>query len=130
VRKGRRSGPEEIPHEILVLVQVLEAQGDHDALRRYLPKARADGDFLAAAAPFCDRAEGLALAAAGNTSAAVALLTRAIDGFDRLRAQLHAARSRENLARLLPDRAAELLESALDTYTRLGAKTDAARVQP
>ena len=130
VSKGRRPGPEEIPHEILVLVQVLEAQGDYDTLRRYLPKARAEGDFLAATAPFCDRAEGLASAAAGDIPAGVALLTRAVDGFDRLCLPLHAARSREHLARLVPGSAAQLLESALDTYTRLGAKTDAARVQP
>ncbi|GIH08002.1 hypothetical protein Rhe02_60690 [Rhizocola hellebori] len=130
VSKRRRPGPEEVPHEIVVLVQVLEAQADHEALRRYLPQARAEGDFLAATAPFCDRAEALALAAQGDVADAVGLLTGAVEGFDRLGLPLQAARSREHLARLVPGRAAELLRSALDTYTRLGAKTDAARAQP
>jgi hypothetical protein len=129
VHQGRGPGPEEIPHELIVMMEVLEAQGDYEEIRRFAPRARADGVFLAAIPPVCDRAEGLACAARGDVHGAIALLTSAVDGFDRLGLPLPAARTREQLARLVPQRAAELLRSALDTYTRLGAKTDAARAQ-
>src|SRR5262249_12600114 len=41
VRLGRRPAPEEIPHETLVLVEAMQAQGDHEALLSFLPTARA-----------------------------------------------------------------------------------------
>ena len=68
VRLGRRPTPEEIPHDTLALVEALEAQGDHDALLRFLPTARAASGYLAVLTPTCDRAEGLARAAAGDTA--------------------------------------------------------------
>jgi hypothetical protein len=42
---------------------------------------------------------------------------------------LQAARSRERLAQVRPDRAEELLRAALHSYTRLGAKRDVARAE-
>ncbi|MCM4076195.1 ATP-binding protein, partial [Paractinoplanes hotanensis] len=57
VAMGRRPGPEEVPHESLLLVQTLEAAGDHDALRRFLPRARAAAGYLALLTPACERAE-------------------------------------------------------------------------
>ena len=56
-------------------------------------------------------------------------LTRAVAGFDRMSLPLQAARSREALARVRPDRADELLRAALQSYARLGAKRDAARAE-
>jgi DNA-binding SARP family transcriptional activator len=129
VRRGRRPAPEEIPHETLVLVEALEAQGDHDALLRFLPAARAASGYLAVLTPTCDRAEGLARAAAGDAGTAEALLTRAVAGFDRMSVPLQAARSRECLARVRPDRAEELLRAALQSYASLGAKRDGARAE-
>ena len=129
VRLGRRPAPEEIPHETLALVEALEAQGDHDALMRFLPTARAASGYLAVLTPTCDRAEGLARAAAGDARAAEARLTRAVAGFDRMSVPLQAARSREYLASIRPDRAEELRRVALHSYTRLGAKRDAARAE-
>jgi hypothetical protein len=129
VRLGRRPAPEEIPHETLVLVEALEAQGDHDALRRFLPTARAASGYLAALRPTCDRAEGLARAAAGDTRTADALLARAVAGFEGMALPLHAARSRECLAKVRPDGAEELLRLALQSYARLGARRDSARAE-
>ena len=65
---------------------------------RFLPTARAASGYLAVLTPTCDRAEGLARAAAGDARAAEALLTRAVAGFDRMSLPLQAARSRERLA--------------------------------
>ena len=129
VRRGRRPSPEEIPHETLVLVEALEAQGDHDALLRFLPTARAASGYLAVLTPACDRAEGLVRAAAGDAETAEALLTRAVASFDRMSLPLQAARSREYLAQVRPDRAEELLRAALQSYVRLGAKRDVARAE-
>jgi hypothetical protein len=129
VRLKRRPTPEEIPHETLVLVEAIEAQGDHEALLSFLPSARAASGCLAVLTPTCDRAEGLARAAAGETRTAETLLTRAVAGFDRLALPLQAARSRESLARLRPDRAEALLRAALQSYVRLGATRDAARAE-
>jgi hypothetical protein len=129
VRLGRRPAGEEIPHETLALVEALEAQGDHDALLRFLPTARAASGYLAVLTPTCDRAEGLARAAAGDTGTAQTLLARAVAGFDRMSLPLQAARSREAMARVGPDRADRLLRAALQSYARLGARRDAARAE-
>jgi DNA-binding SARP family transcriptional activator/class 3 adenylate cyclase len=130
VRLGRRPGPEEVPHENLVLVDALRVTGDHAALREFLPAARESAGFLAAITPTCDRAEGAAQAAAGDHAGAIALLTRAIAGFDRLGLPLPAARTREELARLTPDQAPALRQAALHTYLQLGATPDATRLHP
>jgi hypothetical protein len=130
VRLGRRPGPEEVPHENLVLVDALRVTGDHAALREFLPAARGSAGFLAAVTPACDRAEGAARAAAGDHAGAAALLTRAIAGFDRLGLPLPAARTREELARLTPGQAPALRQAALRTYLQLGATPDATRLRP
>ncbi|MBU2670398.1 AAA family ATPase [Actinoplanes bogorensis] len=57
VRMNRRPGPEEIPHEALLLVEALEAAGDRAALRGFLPRARKAAGYLAILGPACDRAE-------------------------------------------------------------------------
>jgi DNA-binding SARP family transcriptional activator len=129
VRRGRRPGPEEIPYETLVLVEALEALGDHEALGQLLPSVRASAGFLATVTPTCDRAEGAMRAAAGDRAAAAALLTRAVAGFERLSMPLSAARARERLATVSPRRAGQLRAAALEAYTRLGAEPDAERVR-
>ena len=122
VRLGRRPATDEIPHETVALVEALEAQGDHDALLRFLPTARAASGYLAVVTPTCDRAEGLARAAAGDTRAAETLLTRAVAGFDRMSVPLQAARSREYLARVRPDRAEELLQRGASLVRDVGSR--------
>ena len=131
VRVGRRPGPLEIPPESLVLVEALHAQGDWDALGRFLPTARSMSGFLAALTPTCDLAEGKARFAAGAVDDADVLLARAIEGFDRLSLRLEAARAREYRARVvpIPGRARDLLRSALDAYMELGAGRDVERAQ-
>lgn len=131
VRVGRRPGPLEIPPESLVLVEALQAQGDWDALERFLPAARSMSGFLAAMTPTCDLAEGKVRFAAGAVGDADVLLARAIEGFDRLSLRLEAARAREYRARVVPDRVRgeDLLHSALDIYTELGAARDMERAQ-
>ena len=124
---GRRPGPWEIPFESILLVEALEAQGDWRALHRFLPTARTRGAYLAAMTPTCDRAEGVARAVAGAADEAVALLGRAIDGFDRLLLPLQAARAREQLSRVVGD--GTLLHSALEAFAGLGAVRDAARAR-
>jgi DNA-binding SARP family transcriptional activator/class 3 adenylate cyclase len=126
---GRRPAPEEVPQELLVIVEALQALGDHEALLNVLPTVRAGSSYLAAITPTCDRAEGLARAAGGDTHEAAALLTRAVDGFGRMSVPLQVARTREHLARVLPEREDQLLRAALDTYTSLGARRDADRVR-
>ena len=127
VLMGRRPGPWEIPFESIVLVEALEAQRDWDALERFLPSARSTGGYLAAMTPTCDRAEGLARAAAGSAGDAAVLLDRAVNGFDRLSMALQAARAREHLSRVVADRT--LLRFALDAFEGLGAVRDAARAR-
>ena len=127
VRMDRRPGPWEIPFESIVLVEALEAQGDWDALERFLPAARSRGGYLAAMTPTCDLAEGVARAAAGSAGDAAALLGRAVDGFDHLLQPLQAARAREQLSRVVTDHT--LLRSALDAFEGLGAVRDAARAR-
>lgn len=131
VRVGRRPGPLEIPPESLVLVEALQAQGDWDALERFLPAARSMSGFLAALTPTCDLAEGKARFAAGAVGDADVLLARAIEGFDRLSLRLEGARAREYRARVVPDRgrAEVLMHSAFDIYTELGAARDMDRAQ-
>ena len=129
VRIGRRPGPENIPTESIALVEALEAQGDWGAVAGFLPAARSQAGFLAAMTPTCDRAEGLMRAAAGAREDAILLLERAIDGFDRLSLPLQAARARERLARVQPERATGLLRSALEVYSELGAALDARRAR-
>jgi hypothetical protein len=129
VRLGRRPAPEEIPYETLALVEAMEAQGDHDALLSFLPTARAASGYLAVITPTCDRAEGVARAAGGDGPRAAELLTRAIETFDRMSLPLPAARSREQLARVRPDRAEQLRRAALHAYAGLGAARDAARTE-
>ena len=57
VRMNRRPGPEEIPHEALLLVEALAAADDRAALQAFLPRARRAAGYLAILGPACDRVE-------------------------------------------------------------------------
>jgi class 3 adenylate cyclase len=125
---GRRSGPEEIPPETLVMVEALEALQDWEALERFLPTARRMAGVLVALTPTCDRAEGLAKAAV-DAPRALQLLERAHASFERLGMLFEAARTKEELARIVPVRARNLLAQALATYEKLGAAPHVSRVR-
>ncbi len=103
IDSGIRNFAEEPRIELMVLLDALVELEDWDAIRSALPQVRDAAGYLALAGPAADRAEGLAAAAAGSTSEAVALLQRAIEGFDRL-STFDAARTREMLAAVDPRR--------------------------
>ena len=88
---------------------------------------------LALAGPASDRAEGLARAAAGDRSAAEALLRRALDAFGRMGAVFEAALTSERLAAVAAVAAdadaAHLRAAALAVYERLGAAPHVERLR-
>jgi class 3 adenylate cyclase len=114
--------------ELAAWVDAVVAEEDWAALVEELPRLRERVGLLALAGPTFDRAEGLALAAAGDATAGRALLETAIRGFDRI-FPYEAARTREALARLDEVARADLLASALATYVRYGAVPDAERLK-
>jgi class 3 adenylate cyclase/tetratricopeptide (TPR) repeat protein len=106
----------------------LSALEEWDLLRDFLPEARSVSQGFAVLGPACDRAEGLMLAAVGDTEGAAQLLRQALDRFEALPVPFEAARTREGLARMAGPAAAQHLQKALDVYKRLGARPDAERV--
>jgi DNA-binding CsgD family transcriptional regulator len=116
-------------------VEVMIAQHDIDAARTAADElseiARTfDSRILQAAAA---HARGAVALAAGESSAALELLRHAVTACQELRAPYEVARSRELIGRayrLLGDEEGAQLEfdAAQDTFDRLGAAPDAARV--
>ena len=117
-------------HAASVIIEALTALGDEPQLAAFLPEARGMEDGLALLPPLCDRAEGDVAAAGGDHSTAERLWTRSLEGFERLHMPYDAARTKERLATVAPpDVASSLLESALQTYDRLGARPSSERVR-
>jgi class 3 adenylate cyclase/tetratricopeptide (TPR) repeat protein len=112
------------------LLAVLEARlqvEDTEAISEILPAVRRL-DEIPRARILADRAEGLVHLASGKSSG-VRLLRSAIDEFEGLSLPFDAARTRELLARAVPDKASELLSAALETHERLGATPHIERVR-
>jgi hypothetical protein len=110
------------PDATLALVEAMLAMQDWEGLAEFVPSARGMVDAMALLGPVCDRAEGLAEAAAGKRWAATELLKGALGAFERLSVPFEAARTREALAGIaLPEEARDYLEHAVATYQRLGA---------
>jgi class 3 adenylate cyclase/tetratricopeptide (TPR) repeat protein len=107
----------------------LRALGAWDLLREFLPGARNMARGFAVLAPACDRAEGLILADNGDSEAALRMLRRALEGFERLSVPFEVARTREELAGLSGPDAVGHLETALAVYRRLGAQPHVERVE-
>jgi len=124
---GARNFAEEPPVELAAMLDALVALKDWDALAEFLPDVRERAASLAIAGPGADRAEGFASAAKGDTERARELLQAAVSGVDAI-SPFEAARTREALATVDPDRRNELLAEALATYERLGARPHAERV--
>jgi len=69
------------------------------------------------------------LAATGDSTGGARLLEQALERFEALLVPFEAARTKEALARFAgPAEAKPLLEAALETYRRLGARPHAQRV--
>ena len=81
---GRAVYAEENAFEFLALLDALVALEHWEAVSRLLPRARAWSRALALIEPVCDRAEGLARAAAGDRAAADPLLRGALAAFERI----------------------------------------------
>ena len=122
---GRLASLEENEHETVALIEGLQAVGEWDRLRSFLPDARRRSASLAILGPVCDRAEGLVAAADGDPDRAIELLRRAVAGFERLGVPYEIARTQTLLANVLPDGAA-MLADALATAESLFGEQPAA----
>jgi hypothetical protein len=110
------------PDATLALVEALVAQQDWEGVREFVPSARSIADGMAILGPACDRAEGLAEAAAGKRWSATELLKGALGAFERLSVPFEAARTRESLAGITgAEESRDYLEHAMAAYERLGA---------
>jgi class 3 adenylate cyclase len=128
---GRAVYAEENAYEILAMLEALVALADWDALTAFLPQARTFTQAFALVRPACDRAEGLAHAAAGERAQAEELLRRALSGFTEMGVAFETALTRERLAAVVVERknASRLRAEALSAYEQLGAAPHAGRVQ-
>jgi hypothetical protein len=126
---GRAVCAEENAYEVLAMPDAAVALERWDTLAAFLPQARRSASALALVGPACDRAEGLAHAAAGDRSAAEGLLRRALAGFRRMGVVLESALTTERLAAVPDGEAARLRADALALYELLGAAPHADRVR-
>ncbi|MDQ2934327.1 MAG: AAA family ATPase [Chloroflexota bacterium] len=128
IATGARNFAEEPPVELAAKLDAVVALEDWAALRDFLPEVRRRSAELALAGPAADRAEGLALVAAGDMGQAGKLLRAAIARFDQL-SLFEAAQTREGLAAIEPAQRQMLLGDALEAYERLGARPHAQRIR-
>jgi DNA-binding NarL/FixJ family response regulator len=117
---GRLASLEENEHESVALLEGLQALGEWDRLRAFLPDARRRSASLAILVPVCDRAEGMVAAADGDSERAIELLRRAVEGFERLGVPYEIARTKTLLANELPDGDAMLAEAIATAESLLG----------
>jgi class 3 adenylate cyclase/tetratricopeptide (TPR) repeat protein len=124
----RRPWPfvEESIGELLESLALLE---DWRQLEVVLPIARRLTAASALVAPITDRSEARLRRYQGDRERALRLMKAALAAFERLRVPFEAARTREELAELEPERAAALRAEALVVYERLGAAPHADRVR-
>ena len=111
------------------LLESLAALGDWDQLEMVLPTARRLVGASALVAPIADRSEARIRMHQGDREGASSLMKQALAAFERLHAPFEAARTREELAELEPERAAALRVEALASYEELGATPHADRVR-
>jgi DNA-binding NarL/FixJ family response regulator len=130
IDSGRLASLEENEHEMVPLLEGLQALGDWDRLREVLPDARRRSQSHAILVPVCDRAEGLVEAAGGNTERAIELLRSAVAGFERLGVPYEIARTKALLASVLPDGDAMLAEAIAAMESLLGGPPAGGVPQP
>lgn len=92
--EGRSYGPQ----HVMAFVEALVALEDWRTLDKILPHARAATRGNALLEPICDRASGLMTAACGDRRSARMHLVRALSGFEKLKEQYQAARTRQTMA--------------------------------
>ena len=92
--EGRSYGPQ----HAMAFVEALVALEDWRTLGEILPHARAATAGNALLEPFCDRASGLMTATCGDRRSARMHLVRALSGFEKLKVQYQATRTREIMA--------------------------------
>ena len=119
---GRVPSLEENDHESIALVEGLQAMGDWDRLRAFLPEARRRAAALAILVPTCDRAEGAMAAAEGDPERAASLLRAALAGFERLGVTYEVARTKTLLAGVLPDGDAMLADAIATAESLMGGE--------
>lgn len=118
------------PQHALALLEALIALEDSPALDDFLPMARAEVEGNSLLNLFCDRAQAMLEAAAGNRAAATTM-GGAVAGFDDLGVPFERARTQELLATLATRTQARTLRAAaLDTYERPGATPSADALRP
>ncbi len=123
--ESRLASLEENDHEAVALVEGLQALGEWDRLRAFLPDARRRSASLAILGPVCDRAEGVVAMADGDPDRAIELLRRALAGFERLRVPYEIARTKTLLANALPDGDAMLADAIATAESLMGDRAPA-----
>ena len=83
---------------------------------------------MAILSPICDRAEGMVMAADGDSDKAIELLQGAIAGFEHLGVPYEIARTKSMLANVLPDGDAMLAEATATAEALLGRAMEAVPV--
>jgi hypothetical protein len=94
--EGRSYGPQ----HAMALIEALVALEDWRALEEAIPHAQAATAGNALLKPFCDRASGLMTAAGGDRRSAKIHLVRALRGFEKMKEQYQATRTRQAIAAL------------------------------
>jgi class 3 adenylate cyclase/tetratricopeptide (TPR) repeat protein len=123
---------DEIPRPFahLAAVEAVVQLQDWNALPDALAGARRVQDALVILGPGCDRAEGMALAAAGESTHAETLLRKALARFEELGVPFETARTLEALATVVPPGERRTLsERAGEIYERLGARPSLERLR-
>ena len=127
---GRLASLEENEHEIVALIEALQALRDWERLRAFLPDARRRSRSLAILGPVCDRADGMVAAADGDAERAVAMFRQAAAGFERLGVPYELARTQALLASALPDGDAMLADAIATAESLLGDRRVALPTAP
>jgi hypothetical protein len=84
----------------MALIEALAAPEDWRALEEILPHAQAATAGNALLKPFCDRASGLMTSACGDQRSAKMHLVRALSGFEKMKEQYQATRTRQTMSPL------------------------------
>ena len=117
------------PDGVDYFLEALVGLGRFEQVERILPSVREMSSTSLHLAPVSDRADAQVHLSRGDTAAADELLRSALVRFEELGIPFEVARTKETLASITdePERSA-LLQEALSTYERLGAKPFVDRV--
>ena len=129
-RMGADSDRDTYPEGLEAFLEALTQLGRWSEVEELLPAARTMSVALPVLAPTADRAEGMLLIERGQPAEARPLVEAALARFEELAIPFEVARTRELLATVAEASEREaILQPALETYERLGAKPFADRVR-